>query len=75
MLQAWLRSLVYVALVGLAIGSVLSGELSTALLLASVKSLLVGLEYMELRHAHRAHAAAFVGWVALLTLGLLVGTA
>jgi hypothetical protein len=68
------RVLVYGALVGLAVAAIVSCEITTALLLAALKALLVGLEYMELRHAHRAHAAAFVAWVVGLTLALVVAT-
>jgi len=64
------RFTVYAALVALALGSVASGRFAIALALAGLKALMVGLEYMELRHAHRAHLAAFAGWVLTVVVAL-----
>lgn len=66
---------VYVALVALAIGSVASGRFAVAIALAAAKALLVGLEYMELRHAHRAHLVAFAAWAVLVAAVLGVVSA
>jgi hypothetical protein len=60
------RRLVWVLLIVLALASVIAGRLEVALALAGVKALLVGAQFMELRHAHRAHAAAFAAWVLTL---------
>ncbi len=69
------RLAVYVVLVALALASVVSGKIALALAIAGLKTLLVGLEYMELRHAHRAHLAAFVGWTVLVSVCLVIATA
>lgn len=63
-----MRFVVWMSLVTLAIAAVVSGQLAIALALAGVKALLVGFQYMELRWAHRAHAASFAGAV----IGLMV---
>ena len=68
------RLAVYLVLVALAVASVASGQNAVALTVAGVKTLLVGLEYMELRHAHRAHLAAFVGWTVLVSVCLILAT-
>ena len=39
---------------------------------AGGKTLLVGLEFMELRHAARLHAAVFVAWATAMTALLLL---
>lgn len=70
------RIAVYVVLVVLAIGAVVSGELAVALALGGAKALLVGAEYMELRQAHRAHALGVALGLAVLVIGLIgVGAA
>lgn len=66
------RFAVYVTLVGLALASVASGRFAIAIALAGAKALLVGLEYMELRHAHRAHLAVFAAWAVVLVTALSV---
>lgn len=63
-----MRLIVWVSLVTLAVVAVWSGHLAIALALAGVKALLVGFQYMELRWAHRAHAASF----ALAVAGVVV---
>ena len=70
-----MRLVIWLLLVGLAIGAGLSGEFALALALGGVKALLVGAQYMELRWAHRAHARAFAfGVIALvLVLRLIAG--
>jgi hypothetical protein len=61
-----MRLATWLALVGLSVASVASGRLPVALVLGGVKALLVGLEFMELRHAARVHAAAYGLFLALL---------
>lgn len=70
-----MRLVTWLLLVGLATGAVLSSHFAVALFIGGTKALLVGAEYMELRRAHRTHAAAFaVGVVALvLVLRLIAG--
>ena len=65
-----MRFLVYLALLGLALGAVALGDLHAALALAGAKTLLVGAEYMELRGAARPHALGFGLAVAALVLVL-----
>lgn len=60
------RVLAFVALVGLAVLSLAMGAPRLALALAALKATVVGLVYMDLRHAHRAHAVGFVLFVALV---------
>lgn len=67
-----MRAATWVLLVTLSCVSVASGRLHLALALAAVKAVVVGLEFMELRHAARAHLVAFVGFVGLVTAGLLL---
>lgn len=61
-----MRLLTWLALLALSIVSVLVGRLSMALALGALKALLVGLEFMELRHAARVHAAAYVLFLGVL---------
>lgn len=63
---------VWLALVSLSVLSVLHGRVQVALGLAGLKALLVGLEFMELRHAARVHAAGYVLFLALLVVGLVL---
>lgn len=65
-----MRAAVYAVLLSLAIASALTGHLGTALALAAAKALLVGGEYMELRHAHRAHLFGFALFVVALAIAL-----
>ena len=67
-----MRAMIYVALVTLALLSWSTGRWSVALAAAAIKALLVASEYMELRHAHRAHALAFAGCVSVATIALAV---
>jgi hypothetical protein len=69
------RAIAFVALLILAGLSVAVGSFHLALALAAVKAVIVGLVYMDLRHAHRAHAIAFAGGVSLLlvVVGLVGG--
>lgn len=60
----------YLTLVLLAVASAAGGHLRLALILAATKALLVGLEFMELRHAARAHMVAFVAYVGLVVAAL-----
>lgn len=60
-------------LVLFAVCAVAIGRLDVALACAAAKALLVGLEFMELRHAARLHLAIFVAW-ALATAALLTLT-
>ena len=70
-----MRLFVYLALLFLAALAVGTANLAIALGLAGVKATLVGLEYMELRHAARAHALGYVGFIAALVLVLVALTA
>ncbi len=65
-----MRLAVYLVLVCMAIGAAVAGELWIALALGGAKALLVGVEYMELRHAARAHALGFALGIVVLALGL-----
>lgn len=56
----------YLILALLAVASAVHGQLRVALVFAAVKAVLVGLEFMELRHAAREHLVAFVAYVGLL---------
>lgn len=67
-----MRAAILLLLLGLALLSAITGNLAVALALAVAKSLLVGVEYMELRHAHRAHLAGFVLFVVAVAVGLLI---
>ncbi|MDP3500458.1 MAG: hypothetical protein Q8S33_09000 [Myxococcales bacterium] len=67
-----MRLVTWVVLVGLSMASVGSGRLQVALVLAGLKALAVGLEFMELREAARLHALGFATFVALLVLVLSV---
>ncbi|MBL8920081.1 MAG: cytochrome C oxidase subunit IV family protein [Myxococcaceae bacterium] len=67
-----MRAATWALLVGLTCASVASGRLWLALVLAALKAVAVGLEFMELRHAARVHRWAFTGFVGLLTAGLLL---
>lgn len=62
-----MRALVFVVCLSLVALSVFLGDLRIALAFAGVKSLLVGLELMEVRHAAWLHLVSFVGFVAILT--------
>lgn len=66
--------LTWLILAAAAIAAVLAGRLDIALLLAGAKTLLVGLEFMELRHAARLHATVFVLATAMLTVVLFAAT-
>jgi hypothetical protein len=66
------RLAAYVVLVALAIAAVFAGELWIALVLGGAKALLVAFEYMELRHAARAHAVVFALGMVVLVVGLVV---
>lgn len=67
-----MQAVTWLALVALSVTSVMQGHLRWALVLAGLKAVLVGLEFMELRHAARLHAAAWVAFVALLVAVLEV---
>ncbi len=60
----------YLILLLLAVASAVQGQLRVALVFAAVKAVLVGLEFMELRHAAREHLVAFVAFVGLLLTAL-----
>ena len=66
-----MRIAVYVALVALALAAAATGELTIALAIGGVKAALVGAEFMELRHAARAHGLAYAAAIAVLVLGLV----
>lgn len=67
-----MRLVTWALLVGLSLASVASGRLQVALVLAGLKALTVGLEFMELRVAARVHALGFATFVALLVLVLSI---
>lgn len=66
-----MRVAVYLVMMLVAVIAVIEGELALALALAGVKALLVGVGYMELRHAARSHMLGFAAGVTALT-GVLV---
>lgn len=68
-----MRLLMWLVLVVLSVVSVLTGQLFVALVIAAGKALLVGLSFMELQHAARLHAAAYVLFIGgvLLVLAIL----
>lgn len=69
-----MRLVTWLLLLGLSSAAVWDGRLGFALAAGAAKALLVGAEFMELRHAARLHAAAYGGFVVLLAAGLwLVG--
>lgn len=72
-----MRTLSCLVMVLLAVVSILEGNVALALLFGGIKALIVGLGYMELREAARAHLLAYASGVAALTgvLVLLVRTA
>ena len=63
---------IWFVLIVLATVATLAGRIDVALLCAGGKTLLVGIEFMELRHAARVHAAAFVAWATAMTALLLL---
>lgn len=65
----------WVVLVGLAVLAVASGQVWVGLAIGALKSVVVGAEYMELRHADRAHGLALAGAIAVLTVALVGMTA
>lgn len=67
-----MRLVTWLALVGLSVAAVGAGRLHVALALGAAKALLVGLDFMELREAARPHAAAWVAFIAGVTLLLEV---
>ncbi len=70
-----MRALAFVALLILAGLALTVGSYPLAVALAAVKATVVGLVYMDLRHAHRLHAVAFVGAVAIAALALIAAGA
>lgn len=62
---------VYAALLCLAVLAAFSGRLELALALGGAKALLVGAQYMELRHADRRHALLFAATIVGLTTVLI----
>lgn len=63
---------VYLALVALVVLAVALGRLELAIMIGALKALLVGLEFMELRHAARVHALAFVALVLGIAGAILI---
>lgn len=66
-----MRAAAYASMAVLVVSAVAVGVLWPALVGAGIKTLIVGLEFMELRRAARPHMVAFVLGTAALT-GLLV---
>jgi len=69
-----MRAAVYLVLLALAVVTAFSEHFALALALGGVKALLVGAEYMELRHADLRHALGFGVGIIALTLVLMVLT-
>lgn len=69
-----MRFAAYVLMIGLVLAAVATGNIALALALGGAKAVIVGLEFMELRHAARAHAVAFVIAMIALTGGLVALT-
>jgi hypothetical protein len=65
------RAAAYVVMIGLVASAVAMGEIGLALAAGGAKMLIVGLEFMELRHAARPHRVGFVLGTLAIT-GLLV---
>jgi len=65
-----MRFAVYLVLVVVAAIAAFSGNLLLALALGGAKALLVGVEYMELRTAARAHALVFALTIVAFVAGL-----
>ncbi|MBP8809887.1 MAG: hypothetical protein KBG48_19675 [Kofleriaceae bacterium] len=66
-----MRALAFVLLLGLALASVAVGSFALAMALGAAKALVVGVVFMELRHAHRAHLVGFVLAVGLVAAVLI----
>lgn len=67
-----MRFVVYLTLVAAVIASFFWGLWLPALVIGGVKATLVGIEYMELRHAHPLHGTAFVLGVVAVVLTLSI---
>lgn len=65
-----MRLVTWVLLVTASIVSVMHGRLGVALMLGCFKALLLGLEFMELKHAARLHAVGYVGFCLALAVAL-----
>lgn len=65
----------WVALVAAAGLAVAGGDPAAAVLLGGAKAVLLGLVYLELGHAARPHAAAWVLFVGALAVGLAAAIA
>ncbi len=65
-----MRAAAFLVLMLLAGLSITVGSFHLAVLLAAVKAIIVGLVYMDLRHAHRGHAVGFALGVAVLIAAL-----
>lgn len=65
-----MRIAILAMLVGLAMLAAHSGHLGIALAIAALKTVLVGLAYMELSHAHPAHRWGFSLFAVALTAGV-----
>lgn len=66
-----MRLAAYVLMLVLLAAAMVSGDLRLALAAAGLKAIVVGLEFMELRHAARGHMVGFVLGIAAVA-GLLV---
>jgi hypothetical protein len=64
------RLVTWLVLLAFSSAAVWDGRLGVALGLGALKALLVGAEFMELRHAHRLHAAAFAAFVVAVAVGV-----
>lgn len=66
-----MRVAAFLVMCALAVVSVIEGRLALGLAFGGAKAILVGVGYMELRHAARVHMAGFVAAMLALT-GILV---
>ena len=67
-----MRVAAFLAMCALAVLSVIEGQIALALALGGAKAILIGVGYMELSQAARAHMAAFIAAVMVLTSVLLL---
>jgi len=70
-----MRFAAYVLMIGLLGIALYTGDIALALAAGGAKALLVGVEFMELRHAARAHLVGFALFTIALTGGLVALTA
>ena len=69
-----MRAVTYLIMVVLVSAALFTGQIVLGLIAGGIKALLVGLEFMELRHAARPHAVVYTLWVLAITGLLLILT-